>query len=511
VADLSSFAVGQTVFVPGIGYDVVTAIGSGRLTLLNNGAQGNAAAGTTVAAGTSVTPSGPAGANGATGASGATGGTGATGVTGATGAAGGSAPLSRTFFVDRTTTTPAVAQNGAIGTPFNGIQLAVNAAAATGLPNWAIVIEPGAYAENVTVPATPDNFTLQGRGSAEVSVNSIALTAGASTAFTVKGLTILNRPGFTVSSSLPGAGLILEDVVAPQAQNGGLYALTLSNISKGWLQNVRGGASLTSCGGLSFLACGLGDVQQRGSVAAGVPGAQAPNAAGVVSYLGGTTAFTFIGADSGANPTQAVWDSSTQIGTANNVAAVTWTHSIASGGTPSYLSIQGRILGTISVTENGASTGVTGIYDFSNSVRPLPVAGTAISLVGVIGTPFTVNAIGAKWAPLAAAGITDNILVNDVNLDLRGGAYREAQFQPNAGATVDRDRIPVTGTVNAGNTTLPVSPAFPAGVTYVISQPGFVSGGPAAFIQVASRAPNSYTFTNPGATGQYLWQLIRLT
>jgi hypothetical protein len=83
----------------------------------------------------------------------------------ASGGGGACAPLSRTYYVDGGTTTPLVQQNGAICTPFAGIQQALDAIPPAIFPitsiedlledviPWNILIAGGAYNEDLIIPA----------------------------------------------------------------------------------------------------------------------------------------------------------------------------------------------------------------------------------------------------------------------------------------------------------------------------------------------------------------------
>lgn len=66
VVDNSGFVVGENVVIAGLGQAIITALPAGQIVYQNTGAAGNAAPGTTAAAGAKVTPTGPTGPSGTT-------------------------------------------------------------------------------------------------------------------------------------------------------------------------------------------------------------------------------------------------------------------------------------------------------------------------------------------------------------------------------------------------------------------------------------------------------------
>ncbi len=80
---------------------------------------------------------------------------------------GSTTPLSRTMFVDATTTVAPASQDGSIGAPYDSLQDAIDAIVIAGGVEWSIWVGPGNYAGAVSVPS---NLQLQIVGA------SVALT-----------------------------------------------------------------------------------------------------------------------------------------------------------------------------------------------------------------------------------------------------------------------------------------------------------------------------------------------
>lgn len=472
-------------------------------------------AGPTGPAGASMTgprgATGPAGPAGPPGPSGPPGSAGPPGPIGPTGPGTPLVPLSQTFFVDGGSVAVGP-EDGSIAHPFRQIQVAVDAAAATGRSKWHIDIGPGVYPEAVVLPVTPDDFFLDGHDSGLTSLSSVSLANAAGvhpTGVFLKGLTFFGDPGVIFDGSggplfLEGAGAHLEDIVSTP-----IGGVQITQATRGTLDRVAAGLNLFTSGNFVILDSPLGTVDVEGSLTNAVGGPF--DDLGLSLFVGGTTMTGLIIGSAGVFPPHVYLGPDTRIAAPAGQPAITsLTTLFGTVQGQTFLGVHGEVDGTISVQEvNGGSP--AGHYDFDGFRRPRSIAGPAMTLSGVAASPFSITTKGAVLDPDGSSALSDLIVLTNVHADVRGAVVRQNQISGNAASTLDRDEVAYPPTnVGLANVPFAISPPFPPGVDYRVPQPELQTGA-GSLLTTSSKTASGFQLHGTDPASVYLPILFRVS
>ncbi len=404
----------------------------------------------------------------------------------------GNGPLPNVIFVDGSA--PA-GGNGSIGAPFDTI---AGANAAISQSNTTIVVLPGTYAENVTMPITFTGLALVGLSRRNTTISGVAGAADVGTSvqlaatdatpqsFEIRNLTITRGANAgrplritTTSTTGFGGGVILNDVaVISNAANAdvmtltSLESLTMINCTvTGTSLATTAGCPLTNIAGASMRGCTFQDLLISFNTDVGVVPAAGR---GSILLTGGTRV---TGTLTFQQQADVICDASVRVG---NIAGSSLSIGVAVAQAPRFQfhGQQGTstAAGSTVVITMITPAATPSVYDFTGATFHAAI----VSLVaGAAGTQ-PVNAQGIRLG--AAAGVVALTGVGVIALDVRGmsGGAVIPYTASHATHTVDRSKIVANGaavtaaaktfTLGTGGTApFAVEPIWPAGATFAIT------------------------------------------